>query len=130
MKAFMSIAALALLIIMSAAVMDSFRAHRFVTKVQAIKAGDGKEQVEAKLGRATRVFRPPEKVSHPLFLFLGVQVETWAYGERFDWQHCFHSKFPYFWPLKFRLFGPDMDDVTVEFDSTGKVRRFSTPRAP
>lgn len=33
------------------------------------------------------------------------------YGKRFDRQNCFYAKFPYFWPLKVRLFGPDAEDV-------------------
>lgn len=106
-------------------VLDTLRSRSFVRRVQSIRIGDSKERVLATLGRATTVFTPPQQI--PRGLYLGVHVETWAYGKRFDWQHCFHSEFPFFWPLKFRLFGPDGDDVEVEFDSTGRVTRVSTP---
>ena len=125
MKRFALIAALVTLPIV-AFVFDAFRARSFATRVQRIKVGDSREKVVATLGRATEAFTPPQKI--PSGLYLGVRVETWAYGKRFDWQHCFYSKFPYFWPLKVRLFGPDSDDVEVEFDSTGRVSRVSTSK--
>jgi len=125
MKRFAIIIALVTLAVVALTVLDAFRSHSFASRVQSIKVGDSKERVLATVGRATTVFTPPQKI--PSGLYLGVRVETWAYGKRFEWQHSLHSEFPYFWPLKFRLFGPDADDVEVEFDSTGRVSRVSTP---
>jgi hypothetical protein len=105
--------------------LDTFRSKSFVRRVKSIKVGDSNEQVVAALGRATEVFLPPKKV--PSGWYLGVRVETWAYGRRFDWQHCFYSEFPYFFPFKVRLFGPEADDIEVEFDSAGRVSRVRTP---
>jgi hypothetical protein len=101
------------------------RSRSFLSRVQSIQVGDSKEQVLAKAGRPTEVFAPPQQV--PGFFHLGVRVETWAYGQRFEWQHPFYPQFPYFWPLKVRLFRPGANDVTIEFDSTGKVSRIPTP---
>ena len=125
MRRFVIIFVLAILAVAVLTMLDVFRSRSFATKVQSIKVGDSREEVVATLGRATQVFRPPPQI--PSGLYLGVRVETWAYGKRFDWQHCLHSDFPFFWPLKVRLFGPDADDVEVEFDSTGRVRRVLTP---
>lgn len=105
---------------------DMSRSRSFTSRVQSVQIGDSKEQVLAKVGRATEVFTAPQEI--PGIFYLGVRVETWAYGERFNWQHCFYPRFPYFWPLKVRLFRPDADDVTVEFDSTGRVSHVSTPQ--
>jgi hypothetical protein len=127
MKRFAIIIGLVTLVVAALTLLDTFRSRSFATKAQSIKVGDSTEQVLRTLGRATQVFRPPQQI--PSGLYLGVRVETWAYGRRFDWQHCFHSDFPFFWSLKFRLFGPDADDVEVEFDSTGRVSRVSTPKA-
>ena len=105
--------------------LDNLRSRSFVRRVQRVKVGDSKARVLAMVGQATAVFMPVQK--SPSGLDLGVRVETWAYGKRLDWRHCLWPKFPYFWPLKFRLFGPDPGDVEVEFDSMGRVSRVSTP---
>jgi hypothetical protein len=104
---------------------DTVHSRSFVTTVQSINVGDSKERVAAILGQAIQVFKPPRKT--PAGFYFGVLLETWAYGKRFDWQHCFYSEFPYFCPLKFRIFGPAADDVAVEFDSAGRVVRISRP---
>ena len=125
MKRFTVIGVLFLLLVMVPTVVDSIRSRSFVARVHTIKVGDSRNQVIAVLGRATQVLTPPPKI--PRGLYLGVRVGTWAYGSRFDWRHCFYSKFPYFWPLKFRLFGPDVEDVEVAYDSAGKVSGVWTP---
>ena len=126
MKRSVIIILLAVVVIVALTAFDAFRSRSLAARVQRIQVGDSREQVSATLGRATHMFMPPKEL--PRGLYLGVRVETWAYGRRFDWRHCFHSEFPFFWPLKFRLFGPDADDVEVEFDSMGRVSRVSTPK--
>src|SRR6266850_2205032 len=125
MRRFAIIFALVTLAVVALTVLDAFRSRSFAASVRSIKLGASREEVVATLGRATQVFTPPQKI--PSGLYLGVRVETWAYGKRFDWQDCFLSKFPYFWPFKVRLFGPESDDVEVEFDSTGRVSRVLIP---
>ena len=125
MKRFAVTIVLVILAVVALTMLDTFRSRSFAAKVQSIKVGDSREQVVATLGRATQVFTPPQKI--PGGLYLGVRVETWAYGKRIDWRHCFYSEFPYFWPLTFRLFRPNAEDVEVEFDSTGRVSRVLTP---
>ena len=123
MKRTTIIVALVILVILAAlTAVDSYRSRSFVTRVQNIKVGDSKERVVAALGRATDVFTPPQ-----ILPGLGVGAETWAYGKRFDWQHCFRSTFPYFWPLRVRVFNPDSDDFVIRFDSAGKVMVISIP---
>ena len=112
-------------VILALTAVDGLLSRSFVARVQRIKVGDSRERVVATLGRAAKVFTPPQKI--PTGLYLGVQVETWAYGELFDRHHCFYSRFPYFWPFEVRLFGPDGDDVRIEFDSNGRVSRISMP---
>ncbi|SRR2546427_5151049 len=125
MKRFAFIVVTVTAVILALTAADGFLSRSFVTRVQRIKVGDSREQVVATLGRAAKVFTPPQKI--PTGMYLGVRVETWAYGKLFDWQNCFYPKFPYFWPFNVRLFGPDADDVCIEFDSNGTVSRVSIP---
>jgi hypothetical protein len=50
-----------------------------------------------------------------------------AYGKTMDWGNAFHSQFPYFCPFRIRLFGPDSDDVVIEFDDNWIVTGIKTP---
>ena len=80
------------------------------------------------MGSATNVLNPTPLQERRGFLYLGPEVENCACGKVFDWQDCFYSEFPYFFPFKFRLFGPDPDeDVKIEFDSSGRVELISLP---
>jgi hypothetical protein len=106
-------------------VVDGLHSRSVARRLPFIRAGDSKEKVMVTLGRATKVFEAPAKA--PVGFYWGPLVETWAYGNRFDWPHCFYSTFPYFCPLKLRIFGPASDDFTVEFDSKGKVTNIYTP---
>jgi len=87
-------AGLAILVMVVTAV-DARRAPRSAMKAESIQVGDSREQVRARLGRPTELFRPPQKV--PSGMYLGVHVETWAYGGLFELRHCFWSEFPYFY---------------------------------
>jgi outer membrane protein assembly factor BamE (lipoprotein component of BamABCDE complex) len=94
------------------------------TRAQTLKPGDSKEKVREVLGKPTSVFlTSPQAKTNWIYLILGVQKETWAYGHRFDSQ----AKFPYF-SLRIRLFGPDTDDVSVTFDSSGRVLGVKVPK--
>ena len=126
MKRFAIIVVTVTAVILALTAADGLLSGSFVTRVQRIKVGDSKERVVATLGRAAKVFTPPQKI--PTGMYFGVRVETWAYGKLFDWQHCFDNcRFLCFWPFKVRLFGPDADDVRIEFDSTGRVSRVLMP---
>jgi len=101
--------------------LDIFYASSLRSRAQSIKVGDSKQHVEQVLGRATAMFVP-----NPQALF-SVDRETWAYGKRLQFHEAFDSKFPYFYPLRFRLFSPDDDDVAIEFDRAGNVSAVSIP---
>ena len=102
--------------------LDAHRVHRFATRAARIRAGNSREQVRAALGRPTVLAMPPAQIpAHGCYL--GVRVETWAYGGRFQFRHCLSSDFPYFCPLNIRLFGPTSDDLRIRFDAAGKVTR-------
>jgi hypothetical protein len=117
-------AGLAILVMVVTAV-DARRAPRSAMKAGGIQVGDSREQVRARLGRPTELFRPRQNI--PSGMYLGVHVEIWAYGGLFELRHCFWSEFPYFYPIKVRLFGPARDDLRVEFDSWSRVSRVLVP---
>lgn len=112
-----------LLIVAAGTVWLIARPHLFARKFQRIRAGDSRDTVRAVLGEPTDVFTPSPDV--PGTLNLGVRVETWAYGRVFEWNVA--TEFPFFWPFKFRLFGPDSDDFAIEFDANGQVQRLVMP---
>jgi hypothetical protein len=126
LRLFLAILLVNALLVATWAAVDAVRSRSFVTRARSINVGDSNEQVTAIMGSATTVFTPPQEI--PRGWYFGVRVETWAYGKVFDWQDCFYSEFPYFFPFKFRLFGPDPErDVKIEFDSTGRVELISLP---
>lgn len=122
MKRFL-IATLILFVLVGGIVtLDVYRTGSFRSRARSIKIGDSKQQVERILGPATSVFTPlPEAATNVLALLLSVRCETWAYGNRLELREPFQAEFPYFFPLRFRLFKPDSDDVRIEFDSAGQV---------
>ncbi|MDB6027476.1 MAG: hypothetical protein JWM68_3699 [Verrucomicrobiales bacterium] len=114
----------ALLVLVSGLmVFNALRHDSFQSMAKSIKVGDTKEQVERVLGRATQVFAPKQD-----FIF-GRPRETWAYGSKIQqFRYAFSSEFPYFSPFRFRLFGPDDDDIAVEFDTKGRVFVVKIPK--
>ena len=109
---------------------DALRNSSFESRAKAIKIGDSKQQVENLLGRATTVFTPPTPPpTNALTYIFVVSRETWAYGSKFQLHDAFQSEFPYFLPIRFRLFRPDDDDVAVEFDAEGRVSAIKIPKA-
>jgi hypothetical protein len=87
------------------------RSFMFARNVERIRAGDGKDTVLALLGEPTKVFIPASPGD-----WLGVSVETWAYGKVWPWT-----------PWTHRLFRPEPGDVAIEFDSTGNVTQVVVP---
>src|SRR5258705_5088897 len=104
--------------------LDILRGRSFRSRAQEIRVGDSRQHVEQVLGRPTIVFMPPPPGARGLVI---IRPETWAYGSRLQIRDAFHATFPYFYPLRLRLFGPDDGDVAIEFDSNDKVSDVSIP---
>jgi hypothetical protein len=118
------VAAIALLV----TAIDAVSTRMFMAKAKRISVGDTKMTVERSLGHPVALFtRPPEASTNFVAALLSVRAETWAYGRKLNLRHPFLSKFPYFYPFRFRMFSPDSDDVAIEFDASGKVSKISIP---
>ena len=88
-----------------------------------LKPGDTKDDLQRVLGRPTCVFIPPTGTNF-VALLLSVHSETWAYGSRFDLRLAFRGESP----LRFRMFRPDSNDMTVVFESSGRVAQVIVPK--
>ena len=107
---------------------DSMSTHSTATRVRAMQVGDSKRQVEQLLGRPITIFTPsPAARTNFVAALLSVGSETWAYGSRLELRRPFRSDFPYFFRVRWRLFRPDIDDVAIEFDSSGRVSKITIP---
>jgi len=96
------------------------------TRALAVKPGDSKMQVEKALGRPVHIFTPdPQARTNFLAALLSVRSETWAYGSRFDLRLAFHGQSP----IRFRIFLPEADDVSVVFDRSGRVAEVMIPKS-
>src|SRR2546426_992786 len=124
MKRILLFAAILFLAIAGVIGLDIFHGKSLRPRAQAIKVGDSRQRVEQVLGRPIVVFTPPSEGTKGLVI---VRPETWAYGRRLQLRDAFYGEFPYFRPLRVRLFGPDDDDVAIEFDASGKVSSVSIP---
>lgn len=94
-------------------------------RAQTINRGDSKASVRKILGRPTAVFLPPTGTNLNLATWLlCVHDETWAYGHWF----CESPGFPYVQP-NWRFFRPDTNDISVVFDTGGRVVRVYVPGA-
>ena len=105
--------------------MDTLRVRSVRERVLSVKPGATKSEVREILGRPTAQF--PAGLGMPEGSFFGSLPERWAYGSKFDWDHCLQKKFPYFLPFRLRLFGPDGDDVAICFDEKGRVSDINVP---
>lgn len=115
---------IAIISVFSAALMsyDLVRAARLPSRARAINVGDSKDRVVEILGTADDVFPPNLNAwifSHP--------DERWVYGSSLGTEDPFSAEFPWFFPLRFRLFGGRPDDVQVEFDEDGVVLAIRIP---
>lgn len=110
MKRFLlATAALLLVALLVFLTVDAWRSNSAFKKAQAVRIGDSKQQVRRVLGR------PTEIGSSGIF----DPSESWSYGGYFDWQRV---------TLRFRLFGPDANEVAVRFDNAGRVNRIQIPK--
>jgi hypothetical protein len=90
--------------------------------------GAEREEVRAVMGPPNVVFERGSGLLDPLFApLVGPTPERWAYGRCLDFEGAFLAESPTFFPFRFRLFGPDPDDVMVEFAVTGRVTRAVIP---
>jgi len=105
---------------------DSVRVRFLRNKARELRVGDSKERVRAVLGEPNARFAKGSglhifgKPPYP-------EPERWAYGSEFEWKNCILKEFPYFWPIRLRLFDPGSDDVSVFFDDEGKVTGVRIP---
>jgi hypothetical protein len=107
---------------------QAYRDATLASRARMVHTGDSKAAVKSLLGSRSVIFRPLAGSSTNLVsAMLSVDSETWVYGGGLDIRHPIKRTFPYVYPFKERLFGPDPDDVAVEFDSTGAVRRIAVP---
>jgi hypothetical protein len=104
-----------------------WQTNSFRARAQSIKVGDSKEQVEKLLGRPPYIFLPDPAAATNFGAFLfSVHSETWAYGSSLE-KRPFQSEFPYFFPFRWRMFGPGTDDVVIVFSSREKVSKVVIP---
>lgn len=101
---------------------DWCQVARMRSAATRVLMGDSAAQVRTVLGEPNTVF---PKMTHG---FNTREFETWAYGSHFEWSNCLSGEFPFFFPFRLRLFGPDPDDdVVLEFDDEGTVVRIGLP---
>jgi len=103
------IVALVIALIMFLLAVDAVHGNLSVKRAKAVKIGDSKAQVRRVLGRPTGVT-------------IG-NYEYWEYGSYIDWNNLSWGP-----PLRFRLFGPDNDEVSVRFNDAGKVNKVFIPK--
>lgn len=107
---------------------DLLYVHTRKVRAAKIESGFTKQQVRNILGKPVAVFMPPvQPPTNLIAALLTVQYETWAYGSRLDLRDAFIPEFPFVFPFRLRLFGPDSGDVKIEFDSAGSVNNVRIP---
>ncbi len=116
-----------IIILVGLAVYDSIRMNRLESKVAQLKLGDLREKAIQLLGEPNASWGKGDSK----FTLLGKQEyyenSGMAYGENMDWENALHPDFPYFFPFKFRLFGPDGDDIVIYLDDQGLVLNIEMP---
>ncbi len=112
MKLAMRIIAVFFLLLAIFLAVDGARSRRAPRKVLAVKVGDSKAEVRRIMGRPSGV------TTAGIF----DHAETWAYGGYLNWAHTLSKGF-----LRFRLFGPDHDEVAIQFDGDGNVKKIVMP---
>lgn len=102
--------------------LDSFRAHRLISKAEHIHTGDSIDAVISLMGQ------PDGTYSKGSGLFSSSEHKALAYGRMFDWSDAFHLEFPFFYPINLRIFGPFQDDIAVILDDADKVLKVEMPK--
>ena len=124
MKKLGIVLALLLLAVMLLFTIDAWHSHSLRRRALSLKTGDNKQRVESVLGKPVSIFTPsPQSQTNWLAALLSVRSETWAYGNRFDLHLAFHGELP----VLFRWFGPGSNDISVVFDSSGRVAQVTVP---
>jgi hypothetical protein len=92
---------------------------RFIARVNSIRIGDTREDVERVLGAPTERFAKGKQLVDAIakatllfWLLMPESPETWAYGSSY---------------FTIRILGPRTDDVVIEFDDQGHVSRVVIP---
>ncbi|MCK9555102.1 hypothetical protein M0R36_04725 [bacterium] len=109
-------------------VYDSIQMHRLESKIVQLKLGDSREKAIQILGKPDYSWNKGE----PEFTIFGKQKyyenSGMAYGKIMDWENAFYSDFPYFYPFKFRLFGPGKDDISIYFNGKDRISKIEMPK--
>jgi hypothetical protein len=111
----------AVLLLIALTLAGTWRSDSLRKRAIALRAGCPKEEVRKVLGRPTEIFFPSTNFVVSL---LGVHSETWAYGGWCNIPAAFRGESP----VRFRLFGPDPDELAVVFDTSGRVARVNFPK--
>ena len=106
-----------IIIILTPIAYDCIHVSQLKKNVLGLKIGDSKKVVTSKLGEPSAVMPIGTKS-----FFSVSSEECYAfYGSMFDWDDAFSKDFPYFFPFKFRLFGPYGDDIKIFFNKSGCI---------
>ncbi|MEW6078740.1 MAG: hypothetical protein AB1724_13070 [Thermodesulfobacteriota bacterium] len=97
--------------------LDAYRVKKIRTKAASIYIGDTLQSVISTIGEPCVTF--PKGSKH---LFGSErQHKELVYGSIFDWKNAFLKEPPFFFPFKFRLFGPYSDDLVIVIDDKDRV---------
>jgi hypothetical protein len=125
-----AIAGAFVLFALSPVVVDALHTRSARRRALLVHVGDSKEDVRRILGEPDGTFaRGSGLFSGSIIAGFRASPESWYWGSMFDWGNCFQNEFPYFFPVRIRLFGPDSDDVAVSFDDKGKVVQVDVPES-
>lgn len=123
-----AILTIAIIFLVGLTVYDSIRIHRLESKIALLKLGDSREKAIQILGKPDYSWNKGE----PKFTIFGNQKyyenSGAAYGRIMDWENAFYSDFPYFYPFKFRLFGPGEDDISICFNGEDRISKIEIPK--
>jgi hypothetical protein len=104
-------------------VCDAGRIGRLQKRSGRVSIGDSKDQVKQIMGEPNASWDRQKA-----FMTNREMPPGFAYGKSMDWGNAFHSDFPFFFPFRIRLFGPDADDIVVEFDDKWIVTEIRHPK--
>jgi len=103
---------------------DSIAVHRMKGKALGIQSGDTLDSVIDILGQPNSTFAKGSG------LFTASKHRELAYGSTFEWKNAFGLEPPFFFPFKFRLFGPYSDDIVIALDDSDIVLSVEVPKEP